>query len=89
MIKLEPCSADFRATSALEHEYEVLRKLQGGIGIPRVIWMGTEGSYQAMVFESLGSSLQRLLEKMLCLSLPQVAKLGVQLVSSSLHATIF
>ncbi|KNE87336.1 hypothetical protein PSTG_19282, partial [Puccinia striiformis f. sp. tritici PST-78] len=34
--------------------------MQGGIGIPRIIWCGSEGDYNVMVMELLGPSLEDL-----------------------------
>ena len=62
-----------------------LEELQGVTGIPRPLWLGKEGSYQAMILESLGSSLYCLFKQTLTtFNLPFVAKLGLQMVSSTL-----
>ncbi|KIK14507.1 hypothetical protein PISMIDRAFT_116955, partial [Pisolithus microcarpus 441] len=45
--------------SILRHEYEVLSKLQGITGIPRVTSFRKEASYSVMVFECLGPSLEK------------------------------
>ncbi|KAI6108949.1 kinase-like domain-containing protein, partial [Pisolithus croceorrhizus] len=44
--------------SILQHEYEVLSKLQGIAGIPCVTLFGKEASHSVMVFEHLGPSLE-------------------------------
>jgi len=56
-IKLEPVKT---RKSHLAHEYNILRHLAGGIGIPRVYWFGKEGDYYAMVMDILGPSLEDL-----------------------------
>ncbi|KIK24144.1 hypothetical protein PISMIDRAFT_99165, partial [Pisolithus microcarpus 441] len=45
--------------SILQHEYEVLSKLQGIAGIPHITLFGKEASYSIMVFEHLGPSLEK------------------------------
>ncbi|KAH0833876.1 casein kinase 1, epsilon [Lanmaoa asiatica] len=86
-IKLQPYDPARRAVtdsvSCLEHEYEVLKTLQGGIGVPQTIWLGQEGSYRAMILESLGPSLQNLFDQTpsTTSSLVHVAKLGIQMIS--------
>jgi casein kinase I homolog HRR25 len=54
VIKLESLKAK---QHFLEHEYHVYQKISGGIGIPRVLWFGTEGGFDAMVLDCLGQSL--------------------------------
>ncbi|KAI6135952.1 hypothetical protein F5141DRAFT_1059223 [Pisolithus sp. B1] len=44
--------------SILQHEYEVISKLQGIAGIPCVTLFGKEASHSVMVFEHLGPSLE-------------------------------
>ena len=44
----------------LQHKFHVLMTLGGGAGIPSVHWFGPEGSYNTMVVDHLGSSLQDL-----------------------------
>jgi len=46
----------------LEHKYKVLNQLSGGKGVPQPLWFSREGSYQAMVLEHLGPSLDKLLQ---------------------------
>lgn len=58
-IKLEYNSIDF---SALQNEVFLYKTLAGGAGIPRVHWDGEEGRYNVMVFDSLGPSLEDLLD---------------------------
>ncbi|KAG2346661.1 kinase-like protein, partial [Suillus weaverae] len=56
-IKLEPLTDD---SLSLEHEYHVLKQLEGGVGIPRVFWFGREATYHALALEILGPSLHEL-----------------------------
>ncbi|KAI6127040.1 kinase-like domain-containing protein, partial [Pisolithus sp. B1] len=44
--------------SILQHEYEVLSKLQGIAGIPHITSFGKEASHSVMVFECLGPLLE-------------------------------
>lgn len=46
--------------SQLENEVEIYKKLDGGNGIPRVYWNGSECEYRVMAFELLGPSLENL-----------------------------
>ncbi|KAI5990667.1 kinase-like domain-containing protein [Pisolithus albus] len=48
--------------SVLHREYEILCKLQGVVGLPRIISCGNEGSYSAMILECLGPSLDELFD---------------------------
>ncbi|XP_033736588.1 casein kinase I-like [Pecten maximus] len=48
----------WRGRTNLRHEYEVYTELQGGIGIPKVLWFGRDGRYDVMVMELLGTSLE-------------------------------
>jgi serine/threonine protein kinase len=57
VIKLEPLNA---SQYLLEHEYQVYKKLSGGIGIPCICWFGAEGDFNAMVLDCLGQSLEAL-----------------------------
>ena len=34
--------------------------MQGGVGIPKIYWYGTEGDYNILVMELLGPSLEEL-----------------------------
>ncbi|KIK15267.1 hypothetical protein PISMIDRAFT_16631 [Pisolithus microcarpus 441] len=67
----------------LEHEYQVLSELGGAAGLPRPIWFGREGSYQAMVIDNLGPSLDGLLNASPdgALQLHHVAALGLQMIT--------
>lgn len=88
-IKLEECeNAD---DSNLNNEYEILNELQDGTipGLPRPVWLGREGIYRAMVLEILGPSLHKIFLQSSALSLPYVARIGVQLVSLALDREIF
>lgn len=44
----------------LHIESKFYKMMQGGIGIPRIIWCGAEGDYNVMVIELLGPSLEDL-----------------------------
>ena len=44
----------------LEHDFHVLKILSGGMGLPNVQWFGSEGGYNAIVFDCLGPSLEDL-----------------------------
>lgn len=44
----------------LHIESKFYKIMQGGIGIPRIIWCGSEGDYNVMVMELLGPSLEDL-----------------------------
>jgi len=80
-VKLESCSHT-KQTLCLEHEYNILKELQDGTGIPQTIWLGKEGCYQAIILESLGPFLQYLFEQApKAFNLSFVAKLGLQMVS--------
>jgi casein kinase I family protein HRR25 len=57
MIKLEPLKA---SQHLLEHDYQVYKKLSGGVGILCIHWFGTEGGFNAMVLDSLGQLLEDL-----------------------------
>ncbi|KAH7918395.1 casein kinase I isoform delta [Leucogyrophana mollusca] len=78
-IKLEPCS---RNPSSLEHEFNVLKKLKGGVGFPQPIWFGRELSHYALALDNLGESLHNIFAS--CshqFSLFDVLALGSQLIS--------
>ncbi|KAF9222871.1 kinase-like protein, partial [Gyrodon lividus] len=80
-IKLEAYNT---TKSYLKHKYQILNKLQDGMthGLLHPVWLGREGTYCAMVLKSLGPSLHNLLlQSSDTLSLSQVAKIGIQLVS--------
>ena len=44
----------------LQYEYKIYRLLKGGIGIPRAYYYSMEGSYNIMVIDLLGPSLEDL-----------------------------
>ncbi|KAI6001473.1 kinase-like domain-containing protein [Pisolithus albus] len=58
-VKLSPAND---TASILHREYEILRKLQGVVGLPHIISCGNEGSYSAMILECLGPSLDELFD---------------------------
>jgi len=55
-VKLEPTVS--KAPAQLIYEARVYKLLQGGIGIPSIYYYGTEGDYNVMVIDLLGSSLE-------------------------------
>lgn len=66
--------------------------MQGGVGIPRIIWCGSEGDYNVMVMELLGPSLEDLFN--FCsrrFSLKTVLLLADQMISriDYIHARYF
>lgn len=44
----------------LHYEYKLYTTLQGGVGIPKVFWYGSQGKYNVLVMELLGLSLEDL-----------------------------
>ena len=46
--------------SQLENEVGIYKELDGGNGIPRVYWYGSEYEYRVMAFKLLGPSLENL-----------------------------
>jgi casein kinase 1 alpha len=56
-VKLESVKARH---PQLLYESRLYKILQGGVGIPRVKWYGTEGEYNALVMDLLGPSLEDL-----------------------------
>ncbi|XP_060082191.1 casein kinase I-like [Ylistrum balloti] len=48
----------YQSYAYLRHEYNVYKEIQGGDGIPKVMWYGREGKSDVMVMELLGASLQ-------------------------------
>ncbi|KAG1791761.1 casein kinase I isoform delta [Suillus plorans] len=77
-VKLEPITH----SSSVQHEYNILKHLEGGVGIPRVIWFGRESTYHALVLDLLGPSLHNLfLTHNRKFSLDTVVNIGDQLLS--------
>ncbi|KAG2107492.1 kinase-like domain-containing protein [Suillus discolor] len=69
-------------SSSVQHEYKILKHLEGGVGIPRALWFGRESTYYTLVLELLGPSLHNLfLAHNGKFSLETVANLGDQLLS--------
>jgi len=63
------------------HEARVYKKLQGGLGIPKLFWVGVQGDFNVMVIEYLGANLEELKKK--CggkMNLNTVLLIGDQLV---------
>lgn len=56
-VKLEPVTSK---NPQLGFEYKVYRLLKGGVGIPAVYYYGVEGTFNVMVMELLGPSLEDL-----------------------------
>lgn len=56
-VKLESISSK---DQTLVHEFCVLKILGGGMGLPNIHWFGSEGGYNAIVFDCLGPSLKDL-----------------------------
>jgi len=66
----------------LVYESKIYKLLQGGVGVPNVLWYGTEGDYNVMVMDLLGPSLEDLFNY--CgrkFSLKTVLMLADQLIS--------
>jgi hypothetical protein len=59
VIKLEHLSESDHKSS-VEHEYYVLKQLEGGVGIPHTIWFGRESSYHVLALDLLRPSLHTL-----------------------------
>ncbi|KAG1817001.1 casein kinase I isoform delta [Suillus variegatus] len=77
-VKLEPITH----SSSVQHEYNILKHLEGGVGIPRALWFGRESTYHALVLDLLGPSLHSLfLSHGQKFSLETVINLGDQLLS--------
>ncbi|KAN0093304.1 Protein kinase-like domain containing protein [Tylopilus felleus] len=53
-VKLEHCTQDL---SSLEHEFHVLKKLQGGTGFLQPVFFGRELSYRALVLNDVATPL--------------------------------
>lgn len=77
-IKVQRIEARY---SPLDYEFRVYQALAGSTGIPAIHWFGIEASYNAMVIDLLGPSLEDLFEVRNCkFSLKTVLLLVDQLV---------
>ncbi|KAG1736409.1 casein kinase I [Suillus paluster] len=77
-VKLEPITR----SSSVQREYNILKHLEGGVGIPHALWFGKESIYHALVLDLLGPSLHSLfLSHSQKFSLYTVINLGDQLLS--------
>jgi serine/threonine protein kinase len=56
-VKMEPVRTQH---PQLLYEAKVLRHLRGGVGIPEILWVGTESDSNIMVLDLLGPSLEDL-----------------------------
>ncbi|KAG2113214.1 kinase-like domain-containing protein [Suillus discolor] len=82
-VKLEPL---INNSSSLEHEYHILKQLEGGVGIPRAVWFGREAAHDALVLDLLGPSLHDLfLKHNRKFSLRTILNFGDQLLLSLEH----
>ena len=66
----------------LFHEARIYKHLQGGVGIPKLYWVGEEAGLRVMILELLGPSLEDLL--FACkkkLSIPTALTIAEQLVN--------
>ncbi|KIK35017.1 hypothetical protein CY34DRAFT_17308 [Suillus luteus UH-Slu-Lm8-n1] len=78
-VKLEPIS---NHSSSVRHKYNILKRLAGGVGIPRVFWFRRESRYHALVLDLLGPSLHDIfIAHDRRFSLHNVVNLGIQLLS--------
>lgn len=78
-IKLEPIVSH---SSSVQRKYTILKRLEGGVGIPHALWFSIEAAYHALVLDLLGPSLQDLfLAHNRKFNLHTVVNLGDQLVS--------
>jgi serine/threonine protein kinase len=75
--KLEPVK---EKAPQLSNEAGALRVLLGCRGVPEIIWYGTEGGYNILVTELLGSSLEALLKQYNRFSLQTVVACGLQML---------
>jgi hypothetical protein len=79
VLKLERVDGNIHS---LSNEFDIYRKLKGGIGIPRVHWFGTEAGFDAMAVDRLGLSLEDLFIKChFTFTIKTVLLLAGQLVS--------
>ena len=79
ILKLEPNTTQ---SPRLVHEYRLLRRLEGNLGVPAVLWLGGTETHNVLVMELLGPSLQELYRY--CerrLSLKAVLLLAEQMIS--------
>jgi serine/threonine protein kinase len=82
-VKMEPIH---RSHQTLEHEFDIYRKLRGGIGIPHVYWFGIESGFNAMAMDLLGHSLEDLFfQNHFQFSTGTVVLLACQLVSTDFY----
>ncbi|KAG1853033.1 kinase-like domain-containing protein [Suillus subluteus] len=78
-IKLESITTQ---PSSVQRKYTILKRLEGGVGIPCALWFGRESQYHALVLGLLGPSLHNLfLTHDRKFSLHTVVNLGIQLIS--------
>ena len=78
-IKLESSTSK---NPQLPYEYKVYHILEGGVGIPSALFYTTEGSYNVMVMDLLGPSLEDLFNY--CgrkFSLKTTLMLGIELIT--------
>ncbi|EKX54857.1 hypothetical protein GUITHDRAFT_159100 [Guillardia theta CCMP2712] len=78
-IKLEGIRTEHQQ---LLYEAKVIRYLRGGVGIPELLWCGTEADFNVMIIELLGPSLEDLFNY--ChrkFSLKTVLMIGEQMLS--------
>ncbi|KAG2106982.1 kinase-like domain-containing protein [Suillus discolor] len=69
-------------SSSVQREYTILKRLEGGVRIPRALWFGRESAYHALVLNLLGPSLHDIfLAHNQKFSLHTVVNLGDQLLS--------
>lgn len=84
-IKVEPMTSFHQC---LLYEAKLVKGLQGLIGVPKVHWSGSEGNFNLLVMDLLGSNLQRKFES--CqrkLSMKDFTQLSLQLIErlQSIH----
>lgn len=82
-VKLEPHSSCTQNPSSLVHEYYVLKKLQGGIGVLQPLFFGRESSYNVLVLNNVATPICDMLNSQPGGHLKSniVADMGYQLVS--------
>ncbi|KAI6023532.1 kinase-like domain-containing protein, partial [Pisolithus microcarpus] len=88
-VKLSPANDP---ASTLHHEYEIICKLQGILGIPQVISFGREPPYNVMILECLGPSLDKVFNSCCRSFSPHtIATIGQQLIHrlKSIHLCNF